>query len=157
MFVCHSEYQRNSSLLVFFSSFINVHVIEMDGMMCLTVEAIIKTYVKTILFRVDPNDRRKLSSKIFNMAKGNKAAKEIRVSEDALNKIQGDAVLLKGFLIQTLGSDEEEGLIKDLVSIITDMIDFMAAPTDQLMTHTISKMESIPQSAPSIKDFLNGK
>mgnify|MGYP005697322119 CR=1 FL=1 len=56
-----------------------------------------------------------------------------------------------------LGSDEEEGLVKDLVSIITDMIDFMAAPTDQLLTHTISKMESIPQSAPSIKDFLNGK
>ena len=85
------------------------------------------------------------------------AAKEVKVSEDSLNKIQADAVLLKAFLVQTLGQDEEEKVVKDLLSLITDMIDFMAAPADQLMSFTISKMESLPQCPLSVKDFLDGK
>tara|TARA_A100001015_G_scaffold313178_1_gene419850 strand:+ start:1469 stop:2023 length:555 start_codon:yes stop_codon:yes gene_type:complete len=120
------------------------------------VETITKTYVNTILFRVDPNDRRKLSSKIFNIAKGSKAVKEIKVSELALGKIQSDALVLKPFLIQTLGQDEEEGVVKDLMTLLTDMIDFMAAPADQLLSFTVTKMETLPQCALNIKDFLDG-
>ena len=118
------------------------------------METITKTYVNTILFRVDPNDREN-SSKIFNIAKGNKAVKEIKVSELALGKIQSDALVLKPFLIQTLGQDEEEGVVKDLMTLLTDMIDFMAAPADQLLSFTVTKMETLPQCALNIKDFLD--
>ena len=115
------------------------------------IEAVCKSYVKTILFRVLPADRRKLTSKIFSMTKGSNS-KECKVNESSIAQVLRDKESLQSFFIASLG--QESGL--EIIELIENMHTFMTTPSDELLSFTIERMEALPMSAESVRDVLDG-
>ena len=118
---------------------------------CSVIEAICKSYVKTILFRVPPADRRKLTSKIFSITKGSNS-KECKVTEDSIAQLMQDKESLETFFVRSLGQEDSAAATE----LIGNMCEFMSRPSDELLSYSIERMEALPMCAENIKDVLDG-